>query len=171
MVACEEKLKSYKEMAEQYTDSSMEVCIMRHLEANCPEFRGNEDKFSRCIQYVMDCACEILGGEDAAMEGKLSGEVNDEVCYRMAMDYFKDEIWKKEDEEKAKEEAERLKREEERKAKMANRRKKSTGSTVSASMHLGNAEHGQDEIKAPEPIREQKKQNDGQLDLFASLGV
>ena len=74
----------------------------------------------------------MLGGEDAA-EGDenrsyktLSGEIPDEVCFRICRDYFNDEIWKAEDEEN-----ERKKAEEERRAKeKAEKEKKAPGKSA-----------------------------------------
>lgn len=73
----------------------------------------------------------MLGGEDAA-EGDenrsyktLSGEIPDDVCFRICRDYFNDEIWKAEDEEN-----ERKKAEEEERAKekeKAQKEKKAPG--------------------------------------------
>ena len=54
----------------------------------------------------------MLGGADAAEDvqdenyKKLSGEIPDEVCFRICRDYFNDEIWKAE-EERAKEKTEK----------------------------------------------------------------
>ena len=114
----EEQIAAYREMAKNASENSMEAQIMANLESTCDKFAGNEDKFDRCMVFLKEVCLEMLGGEDAA-EGdenrnckKLSGEIPDEVCFRICRDYFNDEIWKAEDEEN-----ERKKAEEERRAK------------------------------------------------------
>lgn len=114
----QEQIAAYREMAKNASENSMEAQIRANLEATCDKFAGNEDKFERCIDFLKKVCLEMLGGEDAA-EGdenrnckKLSGEIPDEVCFRICRDYFNDEIWKAEDEEN-----ERKKAEEEHRAK------------------------------------------------------
>lgn len=105
-------------MAKNAGENSMEAQIRANLEATCDKFAGNEDKFDRCMAFLKKVCMEMLGGEDAAEDvqdenyKKLSGEIPDEVCFRICRDYFNDEIWKAEDEEN-----ERKKAEEERRAK------------------------------------------------------
>lgn len=113
-----EQIAAYREMAKNAGENSMEAQIRANLESTCDKFAGNEDKFDRCIDFLNKVCLEMLGGEDAA-EGdenrnckKLSGEIPDEVCFRICRDYFNDEIWKAEDEEN-----ERKKAEEERRSK------------------------------------------------------
>ena len=110
-----EQLEAYKAMAKASPDS-MKAKIRAHLETNCPKFAGNEDRLDDCLDYLTNCAREILNSKN--------GEVADEVCYRICRDYFDDEIWKKEDEEKVKqaaEAAEAKKKEADRKVKLARR--------------------------------------------------
>lgn len=114
----QEQIAAYREMAKNVSENSMEAQIRANLESTCDKFEGNEDKFDRCMEFLKKVCLEMLGGEDAA-EGdenrnckKLSGEIPDEVCFRICRDYFNDEIWKAEDEEN-----ERKKAEEERRAK------------------------------------------------------
>ena len=114
----QEQIAAYREMAKNASENSMEAQIRANLESTCDKFAGNEDKFDRCIDFLKKVCLEMLGGEDAA-EGDenrnckiLSGEIPDEVCFRICRDYFNDEIWKAEDEEN-----ERKKAEEERRAK------------------------------------------------------
>lgn len=109
-----EQIAAYREMAKNASENSMEAQIRANLESTCDKFAGNEDKFDRCMEFLKKVCLEMLGGEDAA-EGvedgnfkTLSGDIPDEVCYRICRDYFNDEIWKAEDEE-----AERKKAEEE----------------------------------------------------------
>lgn len=79
-----EQLEAYKAMAKASPDS-MKAKIRAHLETNCPKFAGNEDRLDDCLDYLTDCAREILNSK--------SGEVADEVCYRICRDYFNDELW------------------------------------------------------------------------------
>lgn len=119
----QEQIAAYREMAKNASENSMEAQIRANLESTCDKFAGNEDKFDRCIDFLKKVCLEMLGGEDAA-EGDenrsyktLSGEIPDEVCFRICRDYFNDEIWAKEDEEnerKKAEEEERLAKEREK---------------------------------------------------------
>ena len=114
----QEQIAAYREMAKNASEKSMEAQIRANLESTCDKFAGNEDKFNRCMAFLNKVCLEMLGGEDAAEcdENRsyktLSGEIPDEVCFRICRDYFNDEIWKAEDEEN-----ERKKAEEERRAK------------------------------------------------------
>ena len=94
----EATIEAYKAMAKDSECPSMETQIRENLERTCDKFAGHEDKFERCILYLEECASQILDGK--------SGDVPDEVCFRICRDYFNDEIWKKEDEEEAREKAE-----------------------------------------------------------------
>ena len=121
-----EQIAAYSEMAKNVSENSMEAQIRANLESTCDKFAGNEDKFDRCIVFLKNVCIEMLGGEDAA-EGdenrnckKLSGEIPDEVCFRICRDYFNDEIWKAEDEENERKKAE----EEERAKEKAEKEKK-----------------------------------------------
>ena len=128
----QEQIAAYREMAKNASENSMEAQIRANLESTCDKFAGNEDKFDRCMDFLKKVCLEMLGGEDAA-EGdenrickKLSGEIPDEVCFRICRDYFNDEIWKAEDEEN-----ERKKAEEERLAKeKAEKEKKAPGKSA-----------------------------------------
>lgn len=110
----EATIEAYKAMAKDSECPSMETQIRENLERTCDKFAGNEDKFERCISYLEDCASQILDGK--------SGDVPDEVCFRICRDYFNDEIWKKEDEEEAREKAEA-----EERARLAAEKKAKTG--------------------------------------------
>ena len=81
-----EMLKEYAAIAKK-SSRDMKGCIKAHLVANCPNFAVHEDKFDECIEYVTECAREILDGEN--------GEVADDTCYKMARDFFNDELWEK----------------------------------------------------------------------------
>lgn len=118
----QEQIAAYREMAKNASENSMEAQIRANLESTCDKFAGNEDKFDRCMEFLKKVCLEMLGGEDAA-EGDenrncktLSGEIPDEVCFRICRDYFNDEIWKAEDEEKERKKAEEEERAKEKKA-------------------------------------------------------
>ena len=101
----EEQITAYREMAKNASENSMEAQIRANLESTCDKFAGNEDKFDRCMAFLVQCANEILEGQN--------GDIPDEVCFRICRDYFNDEIWKAEDEKNERRKAE----EEERRAK------------------------------------------------------
>jgi len=130
----QEQIAAYREMAKNASENSMEDQIRTNLESTCNKFAGNEDKFDRCMLFLKKVCLEMLGGEDAAEADEngsyrtLSGDIPDEVCFRICRDYFNDEIWKAEDEEN-----ERKKAEEERLAKekeKAEKEKKSPGKSA-----------------------------------------
>ena len=109
----DEQIAAYREMAKNASENSMEAQIKANLESTCDKFKGNENKFDRCMAFLKNVCMEMMGGEDAAEDvqdgnyKKLSGEIPDEVCFRICRDYFNDEIWKAEDEERAKAKAEK----------------------------------------------------------------
>ena len=94
----DEQIAAYREMAKNAGENSMEAQIRANLEATCDKFAGNEDKFDRCMAFLVKCANEILEGEN--------GDIPDEVCFRICRDYFNDEIWKADDDEDARKKAE-----------------------------------------------------------------
>lgn len=85
MKPTKEKLKEYAAISKK-SNRNMKDCVKAHLVANCLKFAGHEDKFDECIEYVAECAREILNGKN--------GEVADDACYKMARDYFNDELWR-----------------------------------------------------------------------------
>lgn len=91
----EKQIEAYKDMAKGSV--TMEQAIWAYLAANCDKF--NQDKMDRCMKYLNECALSILDGE--------TGDIPDEVCYRICMDYFNDEIWKEEEKQEAREKAEK----------------------------------------------------------------
>lgn len=108
----QEQIAAYREMAKNASENSMEAQIRANLESTCDKFAGNEDKFDRCMSFLVQCANKILEGKN--------GEIPDEVCFRICRDYFNDEIWKSEDEENERKKAE----EEERAKEKAEKEKK-----------------------------------------------
>lgn len=110
----EQQIEDYKKMAKEAASVGMEARIKANLEKTCDKYKGNEDKFPGCIAYLVRVAKEILGGKN--------GEVDDNVCYRICRDYFNDEIWKKEEEEKAKNDLEAAKHKTAKKAEKAEKK-------------------------------------------------
>ena len=93
MKPTKEMLKEYEAIAKK-SNRDMKGCIKAHLFANCPKFAGHEDKFDECIEYVTECAKEILKNRP--------GDVADDACYKMARDFFNDELWDKDEKKTAK---------------------------------------------------------------------
>lgn len=175
MKPTKEQVEAYKSMAKQ-SPQTMEGIIKSHLEQNCQKYAGNEDKFDRCISHLRDTVLEILGGRNAAKNNRLAGQVPAETCFRICMDYFNDEIWKAEDEEEAKKKAEqeeKKRKESEKRSKAAQGKKYPKTVTASASVDEARIEDDDDnENEDVAAVVETKpKQCDGQLDLFAMLGV
>ena len=129
----EEQIAAYREMAKNASENSMEAQIKANLESTCDKFKGNEDKFDRCMAFLVKCANEILEGKN--------GNIPDEVCFRICRDYFNDEIWKAEDEEEARKKAEDEERAKEKTEKESKKNKKTSKK----------AEKAQAETTKPEP--------------------
>lgn len=133
-----EQIAAYREMAKNASEKSMEAQIRANLESTCDKFAGNEDKFNRCMAFLKKVCLEMLGGEDAAEcdENRsyktLSGEIPDEVCFRICRDYFNDEIWKAEDEEEARKKAEEEECAKEKAEKESKKNKKTAKKTEKA---------------------------------------
>ena len=152
----QEQIAAYREMAKNASENSMEAQIRANLESTCDKFAGNEDKFDRCMEFLKKVCLEMLGGEDAA-EGvedgnfkTLSGDIPDEVCFRICRDYFNDKIWKKEDEENERKKAE----EEEQLAKAkAEKEKKATAKSAKAKKNT--------QVRPTNPDPEPESENDG----------
>ena len=131
----QEQIAAYREMAKNASENSMEAQIRANLESTCDKFAGNEDKFDRCMEFLKKVCLEMLGGEDAA-EGDenrnckiLSGEIPDEVCFRICRDYFNDEIWKAEDEENERKKAEEERAKAKKKAEKEKKNPKKSAKT------------------------------------------
>jgi len=92
MKPTKEQIEAYKEMAKTSPDS-MKAMIEANLKATCDKFACHEDRLDDCIDYLTECAREILDHKN--------GEVDNETCYRICRDYFNDDLWAKEAEEKA----------------------------------------------------------------------
>lgn len=86
----------YKVMAQERAVETMTAQIKKKLEIDAaldPAFKEKYDseRMEGCIQFVIDCAIDILDGEN--------GEVPDSVCFKIARDYFMDELWDEKHEE------------------------------------------------------------------------
>ena len=84
-----ELIEGYKKMAKN-SHRDMKTCVKQYLEKLAAEDALFAKKFDKarledCFKFIVECAKEILGGK--------SGNVDDDLCYRMARDYFNDEIW------------------------------------------------------------------------------
>lgn len=185
----DELLETYRQMAKTSPDS-MKAMIEANLKATCDKFAGHEDKLDDCIEYLTDCAREILGGKN--------GAVNNETCYRICRDYFNDEVWKEADAEKAKREAKAKKKAAEAAAKKkAAEEKKAAAEARKAEIARKKAEREaqkQAALLAKKKAEEEKKAElerkkaeaakqaeeakspamapePGQLDFFALMGV
>lgn len=196
MEPTKEQIEAYRHMIAD--GMSMEDKIREELSKTCDKFAGHEDRMAGCLEYLQECAKEILNSEN--------GDVPDEVCYHICRDYFNDEIWKKEDEEKAerkKKQAERAaqntakkKAAEERKkaaeAKKAEAARKKAEALAKKKAEAEAKKKAEEERKAAELKRmkeeaereakaadeakkaeEAKKANvcPGQLDFLAAMGV
>lgn len=170
-----ERIDAYVAMAKN-SSRDMTSCIKEYLQKNCEKFK--EELIERCVSYVTSVAREILGSRDSAKKSSLYGEVSDDVCYKVAMDYFNDEIWKAEDEEEAKKKAEHEKKAAEKKAKELKKSGKSKNKPATISTSVKDADFKAMEKKV-EPVKpsvseeaknERKYKDDGQLDMFAALG-
>ena len=135
-------------MAKQ-SPMSMESMIKAHLVANCPKFI--ESKLDGCLKYLTALAREILDSK--------SGEVADDVCYKICRDYFNDEVWKQEEEEARK------------KAAKDNNIKQNKGVDVKCSVDDITDDDNDETPVCPPTVKTQPKQEAGQLNMFAALGM
>lgn len=182
-----EQIEAYKAMTKEQGCASMKEQIKENLERTCDKFAGNEDKLDRCISYLEDVASQILDGK--------SGDVPDEVCFRICRDYFNDEIWKVEDEEAAQAKAEaeeRARRAEEKKKAKAEKGKKAAAEAKKTEAAKKKAEASAPEAAkpvepSPEKAEPEKKPMEtensapahaakiqpepGQIDFFALMGA
>lgn len=169
-----EMLEAYKSMAVSAPDTMKDI-IKAHLASNCRKY--DEKLFDRCFNHLQETVLEMLGGQEAAEDGKLAGNVHSDIVFRICRDYYDDEIWKKEDEEEAKEKAEAEKRAEERRKKDAERKRKIEDKKKKEM--ADKAVKGSDMFKdnnkkssTPEPVKpaEPVKPKTAQLDMFAMFG-
>jgi HSP90 family molecular chaperone len=107
MKPSKEAIEAYKEMAKA-SPASMKTMIEENLKATCDKYAGHEDRLDDCIDYLTECAKQILGSQN--------GEVDNETCYRICRDYFNDELWAKEDESKKAEQSKKKAKEPKKKA-------------------------------------------------------
>jgi hypothetical protein len=184
-----DQIEAYKEMAKTSPDSKKSM-IEANLKATCDKYAGHEDRLDDCMDYLTECAREILDNK--------SGEVDNETCYRICRDYFNDELWKEADAEKAEREAKAKEKAEKAEAKKkAAEAKKAAAEARKAEIARKKAEalakkKAEEERKAAELKRmkeeaereakaakeakkaEEAKKADicpGQLDFFGLMGV
>ncbi len=88
-------IKMYRQ-AEKANDGFLKTEIMKHLAASCPKFVP--ERIDACIEHIKVYVCEMLGGRKAAKSvngvDTLSGAVSSDTVFRMARDYFNDELWR-----------------------------------------------------------------------------
>ena len=153
----DEQIAAYREMAKNASENSMEAQIKANLESTCDKFAGNEDKFDRCMAFLNNVCMEMLGGAEAAEDDKnsnckkLSGEIPDEVCFRICRDYFNDEIWKAEDEEEARKKAEDEERAKEKAEKKSKKNKKTDKKPANKASEKIEKDKAETTKPAPEP--------------------
>lgn len=145
------QIETYKRMASESAEDMISK-IKENLVQTCDKYKGNEDKFERCFAYLTECAKEILDHKN--------GAIPDEVCYRICRDYFNDEIWKKEEEEKAKKELEAAKHKTAKKSEKAEKKTVPTPPNPIIEAVKRVEEKIEEKTEAPEP-------SPLQLDLFA----
>lgn len=144
---------AYKAMME--SSIGMEEKCKDYLTKHCTKF--NPELMERCMKYLTECAKAILNST--------SGEVPDDVCYTICMDYFNDQIWKLEDKEKAEKDA----KEAEKKRKqeqIAKDKKTKMGNIFTCS--IDDVEDADDDEEEETPVSEPapKKPETLQLSLF-----
>lgn len=154
MKPTKDQLEAYKVMAKT-SPTSMKAMIEANLKATCDKYAGHEDRLDDCIDYLTECARGILGSK--------SGEVDNETCFRICRDYFNDEIWKKEEEEKAEKAEKRAARK-----KAAEEKKKAAAAAKKAELARKKAEAAKQDEAPKTPAMAPEL---GQLDFFALMGV
>lgn len=140
----QEQIAAYREMSKNAGENSMEAQIRAILESTCDKFAGNEDKFDRCMAFLVQCANEILEGKN--------GDIPDEVCFRICRDYFNEEIWKEEDEEEARKKAEEEERAKAKAEKESNKNKKTAKNTAKKASKKTENGHAKTTKPAPESV-------------------
>ena len=97
MKATDENIKIYKSMEAQ-VEASIGKQLEIHLQKHCPKFIP--DKLSGCLDFINETVCEILGGKGNAKGSVLAGHVSSDTVFKIARDYFNEEIWKSEKQKK-----------------------------------------------------------------------
>lgn len=151
MKPSKEAIEAYKEMAKA-SPASMKTMIEENLKATCDKYAGHEDRLDDCIDYLTECAKQILGSKN--------GEIDNETCYRICRDYFNDELWAKEDESKKAEQSTKKVKEPKKKAekpvkKTAAQVEKEAVDAENERLEKLKEKHG---LKAPEPGKPEKTQ-------------
>lgn len=101
MKATDENIKIYKSM-EAKVETSIGKQVEIHLQKHCPKFIP--EKLSGCLDFIKETVCEMLGGKTKAEKiGSalvLAGHVSSDTVFKIARDYFNEEIWKSEKQKK-----------------------------------------------------------------------
>ena len=113
----------------------------------------------RCIKYIWKLAKEKANNS----EGKDCIAIKDEEVFKWSRDYFNDEIWKKEDEEKAKQKA----KEEEDFPPMNDEDEKSLDERIAESRQKAEEYR----IKKEAEERDKREHANGQMTIFDILGA
>lgn len=151
-------IEQYNQMFLESAEPTMEEQVRAHLKAEAerdPLFaeKLDFDKIPDCMRFINECAQQLLKGQ--------SGDVPDEICYKMARDFFNDRLWEEEETQEEKP-AEKPKKAKKEKKKPEPKEEKPVVITASA-----------DEVE--EPVAEEKPApvkaspaafNVNQLDLF-----
>lgn len=151
----EEYIKMYRE-AEKANKDFLKKEIVKHLVANCPKF--DQERIDGCIKYIETAVSKMLGGRNAAKSvngvDTLSGAVSSDTVFRMARDYFNDEMWKN---EKA--------------GGKAKKKQKAATEPQTEENEETSVPEPEKPAEAAEPQKEKAKDdNDGQLSLFGIEG-
>lgn len=101
MKATDENIKIYKSMEAQ-VEASIGKQVEIHLQKYCPKFIP--EKMSGCLDFIKETVCEMLGGQSKAEKvdgvSVLAGHVSSDTVFKIARDYFNEEIWKSEKQKK-----------------------------------------------------------------------
>lgn len=101
MKATDENIKIYKSMEAQ-VETSIGKQVEIHLQKHCPKFIPK--KLSGCLDFIKETVCEMLGGKAKAEKisgaSVLAGHISSDTVFKIARDYFNEEIWKSEKQKK-----------------------------------------------------------------------
>lgn len=93
MKATDENIKIYKSM-EAKVETSIGKQVEFHLQKHCPKFIP--EKLNGCLDFINATVRQILGGKGNAKGSVLAGHVSSDTVFKIARDYFNEEIWKSE---------------------------------------------------------------------------
>ena len=72
MKPSKEAIEAYKEMAKA-SPASMKTMIEENLKATCDKYAGHEDRLDDCIDYLTECAKQILGSQNGEVDNYVEG--------------------------------------------------------------------------------------------------